>query len=252
MRHTARLALIPFAVMALAAAPTDVAIQAAEVHEELCADAAGNDISSAGSSIARVSGTWVEVSEAYEESKDQSLLYWRGLLALCIGRDDLGSADLEAFVATSGDDKALVGQVKDAKKRLRRVSAKSAPASTGPDPGGIALGVGLAGGAAGLGGLSGWQNQVRLDLEARFESGGAQTAELDAIQSETGPAAARNSGLFLATASGLAVGAVTALIITAARGGPNAVAGAPVSPPIYAIAAPLPDGGFALTVGGAW
>lgn len=250
-RTTFRMALIPFAMLALAATPAEVAVKAAEVHEELCADAAGNDISSAGSSIARVSGTWVEVSEVYEETKDQSLLYWRGLLALCIGRDDLGAADLEGFITAAGDDKAVITQVKDAKKRLRRVSRPD-DRPAGPDPGGIVLGAGLAGGAAGFGGLSGWQSSAAVDLATRYESGEAQTAELDQIEAETGPAATRNSAIFLGVAGGLAVGSVVALVVTAARGNAKSAAYTPAVPPVYAIAAPLPEGGFAVTVGGAW
>ncbi len=227
------------------------ALAAAQVHEAQCADTRGNDVSVFGAAMGRVSDALVQVSGAYDRSRDPSLLFWRGLLALCVGRDDVGAADLSAFLDAVGSQSAYADQSRDAQRRLRRVQvAADRGASSGPDPGGIVAGAGMAAGAGAFAGLSSWQALELRTTTQNLQEGRYQTAEIDAALLE-GPLQADRANAFLGAATGLGVGSLVSFIVTAATNASdrsNAAWHAPA--PVFA-ALPL-EGGALVTVGVSW
>lgn len=244
---------IAWATGAQAADPNvgEVALQAAETHEAHCADTRGNDIAVLGEALAQVSTRLQEVNTAFESTHDASLLFWRGLLSLCLDRDDLGAADLQAFVETVGDQPAYAQQVQDAERRLRRVQVRSIRRSSGgPAPGGLALGVGLGAGAGAFAGLSGWQALELRTTTDNLTLGRLNRDEIDAAYLE-GPRIADRANAFLGTSVGLGIGSIAAAVITgvtARSGGRSLARGAP--PPVVVVT-PSP-GGVQVQFGGTW
>jgi hypothetical protein len=228
-----------------------VALGAALVHEESCADTRGNDVSVMGTALSRASAALVEVSEAYTASGDPSLLFWRGLLALCIDREDVGTADLNRFLVSVQNDSAYAEQVRDAKRRLRRAEVtldRSRPA--GPNPGGMVTGAGLAAGAGAFAGLSSWQAIELRTATDNLELGRLRTSEIDYALVE-GPLQADRDNAFLGLASGLAVGSLTSFIIAAATS-TDAPTRAAWKAPAPVIAALPTETGVQITLGGVW
>jgi len=99
----------------------EVAVAAAEVHQQHCADIYTGDIDLAAEGYAAVAPIWQQVSEVYEGAQEPLLLYWRGLLAQCLGQREQGLADLDAFVAAEGENRDLAAMVRDANRRIRRL-----------------------------------------------------------------------------------------------------------------------------------
>ena len=94
------LLLLPSTTWAGAA---EVAAQAAEVWQENCADTQSAGGKKVGASFAAAGTAFEAVSEALETTPAPELLYWRGLLGGCLGRDDLADDDLSHFVQRVGD-----------------------------------------------------------------------------------------------------------------------------------------------------
>ena len=227
------------------------AMAASQVHEQHCADTSGNDVSVFGAAMSQGSGALVEVSAAYDATKDPSLLFWRGLLALCIGREDVGATDLQAFLDGVEGQSAYSDQIRDARRRLRRVQVSLERGSDStPAPGGIVAGVGLAAGTGAFAGLSSWQAvELRLATENLVE-GRFQQADIDAALEE-GPQQAERANAFLGAAVGMGVRSLVAFVVTAATRGRSAGAASWNAPaPVLALA-PTP-GGAHLTVGVRW
>jgi hypothetical protein len=112
-----------------------LALEAAQVQSEHCADAYGRDMTRALKSIAAVGNVWARLSEQYEKSGETFLRYWRGVLAQCMDQEARGLADLQAFVAESGSNTLWAALVKDAKRRIRQLERKtgaSRAAAAGP------------------------------------------------------------------------------------------------------------------------
>ena len=102
---------------------SEASVQAWQTHQELCAGIAGGSLSLAASSLPAVSLTWERVGTAWEASGHPSLLYWRGLLAQCLGQTGRALDDLEAFLTASSGDPAYRVQVQDSRRRLRRITS---------------------------------------------------------------------------------------------------------------------------------
>lgn len=94
---------------------------AAEVHQQHCADIYGGDIDLAAEGYSAVAPVWQQVNEVYAEEEQSFLLYWRGLLAQCLGQVEQCVADLEGFVEAEGETGNLEAMVRDANRRLRRL-----------------------------------------------------------------------------------------------------------------------------------
>jgi len=99
----------------------DLAMEADSVNQEHCADLYSSQVGQAASSTLVVAEVWGRLSEVYETSKAPYLLYWRGVLAQCLGRDDAAVEDLNAFVASQEGQTMFDDLVRKAKARLRRL-----------------------------------------------------------------------------------------------------------------------------------
>jgi len=106
--------------------PAALAVRAHAVHEQWCADIAGSDERSIESEgIAEVAPVWRDVSHAWEATEIPFLLYWTGVLELCLDRRERAAEDLAAFVELAADDPTLEPQVAEARRRLRRLDTAS-------------------------------------------------------------------------------------------------------------------------------
>jgi hypothetical protein len=100
----------------------DAAALAYDVHTEHCADVAAAATSTkTAEQTALVTDAWSTLIRVYETSGRTYLLYWRGLLAQCLGQEERGAEDLQLFVALEQHDQRFSSLVKDAKRRLRRM-----------------------------------------------------------------------------------------------------------------------------------
>ena len=78
----------------------DAAGLAYSVHTEHCADVAAAATSTkTAQQTAIVTDAWSTLIEVYEATGRSYLLYWRGLLAQCLGQEERAGQDLQLFVA---------------------------------------------------------------------------------------------------------------------------------------------------------
>ena len=221
-----------------------VALAAAEVVDQHCADVAAGQTTEYAEALVAVTPVLAQVSRAYDKSSITYLLYWRGLLSACVGQSERGLADLEAFLAAVGTDKAYAAQATIARNRVRRLTGGRVPQSTLPQaaPGIVAGGVLLGAGGV-FAGLSGWQGQATADAQTRFALGARPWQQTDAIGQEWQDAASASNGLLVASIGSGVAGAV--VLIASAGGGRK-------SRLPSAALLPLPEGGVALQLGGRW
>ena len=99
----------------------EAALEADQVNQEHCARLYTAAVDSAASSTVAVAETWQRVNEVYARTDAVYLLYWRGALAQCLGRDEAASADLTEFVEAQGNSTMFASLVQNAKVRLRRL-----------------------------------------------------------------------------------------------------------------------------------
>ncbi len=121
MIRIATLTLLLATPLTAAGEPTadDLAVLAAEVHQQHCAEIYGGDIDLAAEGYSAVAPVWQQVNLAYDEGQHSFLLYWRGLLAQCLGQAEQAAADLQAFVTAEEGTGNLEAMVRDANRRLR-------------------------------------------------------------------------------------------------------------------------------------
>jgi hypothetical protein len=103
----------------------DLAARAWEVHQARCAEVAAGSDSSAAASMVEVTEVWREVISSYERSGASFLLYWRGVLAECLGQPERAAEDLQLFVSLEEFEDAFASQVRDARTRLRRMGVQT-------------------------------------------------------------------------------------------------------------------------------
>jgi hypothetical protein len=108
----------------------DAAAEAFAVHQEHCSTVAGGGEASAVGSMIPVTAAWQRVLEAFDETGETYLLYWRGVLAECMDHEDRAEEDLLVFVGLAAEDRALKPQIADARRRLRRMGVRAPE----PDP----------------------------------------------------------------------------------------------------------------------
>jgi len=118
-----------------------LALRANEVNQTWCADIYGADISSAAVGYKEVAEVWAELDAALQVEPDASLMYWRGVLAQCLGQDDRAATDLHQFLellVAPGEPESLHGALQamesDAQRRIARISAGSIDAARGTSP----------------------------------------------------------------------------------------------------------------------
>lgn len=101
---------------------TEAAMEADAVNQEHCANLFSARVDTAATSTVRVAEVWQRVSEVYEETQAPYLLYWRGALAQCLGRDEAAAADLEEFIKTQAESTMFDSLVRNAATRMRRLA----------------------------------------------------------------------------------------------------------------------------------
>ena len=216
-----------------------LAIEAAQVQSEHCANAASRLDTSGARSISIVSDTWVRVSERYDQSGESYLLYWRGVLAQCMDKEDFALQDLENFISRSEGNALWATLIKDAKRRIRQLSRKTdntrpnRPAAPAPNDAilGIVLGASLAAASAGSGiaAASWWsRSQEKADLIRALPQDQRQDL-LATEEYEDGNQSWRISSALTVAAIGLGAGAMVSFLVTAGKG---ASATASVPPPV--------------------
>ncbi len=115
--------LLPLVAMAADPA-TEAALEANTVNQAECANLYSSKIDTAASSTVRVAEAWQRVSTVYEETEAPYLLYWRGALAQCLGRNDSAIADLSEFVESQKGLAMFTSLVENAQQRLRRLTGR--------------------------------------------------------------------------------------------------------------------------------
>lgn len=102
----------------------EAAARANEVNQTYCGDAYSLDVTLAADSTMRVAETWSQVDHVYQDTSVPYLLFWRGVLAQCLGRPENAYEDLEAFIETQEQEGGYADLVRQAKVRLRRLGRK--------------------------------------------------------------------------------------------------------------------------------
>jgi hypothetical protein len=193
-----------------------VALEAHGAHSVGCADVAGDQVGRAADALVLVATAYSKVHDSYESAPDPKptfLLYWRGVLGQCLDRDGLAGKDLLAFIEAERDNAEYREQVRDARRRLRRLGRSerethrtpAVAATTSSSPSAVATGprftLGAGGGyhrvqAAGTGwnyGSATLQTSIRLTGPLALVIGGvlkvsdyARTSEGDVYEGADG------------------------------------------------------------------
>lgn len=99
----------------------DAALEADQVNQEHCANLYTAQVDQAASATVAVAESWQQVDAVYAETGAVYLLYWRGALAQCLGREEAALADLTSFVESQANSTMFASLVQNAKTRLRRL-----------------------------------------------------------------------------------------------------------------------------------
>ena len=210
-----------------------LAVEASNVQNDHCADAASKADTGGLRSISTVSNTWVRVSERYDLSGESYLLYWRGVLAQCMDQEERALTDLKQFITRSEGNSLWAALIKDAQRRVRQLDYKTGGGGRGgpiqaTKVFGFVLGASLAAasGGAGIAAASFWsQSQEHAVFLLDEERSGLK----DLPEYEQGQVAARNSSAATVAAIGLGVVAVVSFVVAA---GPGSSPTAALAPPL--------------------
>lgn len=120
---------LTFASVPCAAHADDVeelATLANDVNQEYCAEIYAQDVRLAAQGYQKVAAAWESVDLGYEETRSSILLYWRAVLAQCLGQDEIAERDLQYLVQrlTDTNESDLAGVLGDAQRRLKRLEAQ--------------------------------------------------------------------------------------------------------------------------------
>ena len=129
--HLAALALWLLPCSALADDAAEAAAKANEVNLTYCGASYSSNVSLAADSTERVAKVWGEVDRVYADTGTPYLLFWRGILAQCLGKTESATEDLEAFLEWQEDDGGFDDLARQAQSRLRRLDRGKDP-GTGP------------------------------------------------------------------------------------------------------------------------
>lgn len=230
------LALLAAGVVPAGAAGLDattLAIRASIVQQDHCADiqSSGTEDRLVAAGYAEVVQVWTEIDAYLQETPEPFLLYWRGVLAQCLGQAERAERDLGGFLdaaefidaVQAGRGQHLAQMVSDAKRRLRRIQAAAggrpiagtAAALDGPSPGVVML---ASGGAVAMGGF--------VLHAGAYGAGRAETSE-DRYWDQQ---AANRAGFVVGIAgASVGVGGIVALIAGRQGAGPVALSPGPVT-----------------------
>ena len=240
---------------ALAGGLTDEAALAAhQTREAHCPDVGALDVTKAAASVAQVATVWQQVSEAYEAEGVTYILYWRGMLAQCLGYDDKAISDLSAFIKSDAERAESGGMIADARRRLnflmRGTSARP------PPPPAAALGVGFLVGSGVFGALTISQGVQVEDNDDEFKAETHDAAGRQILLEERAPLVAATNGLGAAAISCLTASLISFGVHLATSKPKVSVSGSksrqqPV-PKLSIGIGPTRDGGLAIGIGGSW
>lgn len=128
--------------------PDAVAQEAFDVSAKFCAARGLRNATARLDARAKIAPTLVRVSRVWDEHHVPFLLYWRGVLGLCVS-EPTARQDLEGFVRLTERDPANKALRGDAERRLRRMASEQSGLK-GPAPASILIAV-LGGSAAAAG-----------------------------------------------------------------------------------------------------
>ena len=249
MRLLLLISLVLAPAVGWAADPAEqVAARAQSAHEEYCAEVeAAKHEGDAARAIGEVSAVWADVAEVYEETGASWLLYWRGLLAQCIGQDERAAEALIGFLDSDPSASGMDAMVRDAQLRLRRLRPDYQPPRPERPPLSpaarrrntrLGAGVGLVLGSAGAGVGSGVGFAQLSGTHDALTSSLLSTSQADGL-------IAQGDGQ-LAAGVGLALGAGVAAVASIA-----VFAGSQGGAELAVAAVPLRQG-LGLVFGGRW
>lgn len=101
--------------------PVDAASLANDINQDHCVDAYNSDISVAAESTKEVLDAWANVDLSYKQYHENYLLFWRGVLAQCLGRNDNAGEDLQQFVRVQSERGGFQDLIQQANNRLKRL-----------------------------------------------------------------------------------------------------------------------------------
>ena len=234
----------------------EAALAAHQTREEHCSDVGTINVTKAAASVTQVATVWQQVSEAYEAEQISYILYWRGMLAQCLGYDDKAVSDLSAFIKSDAEHTESAGMLADARRRLNFLErGRSAPPPPPPSAASV-LGVGFLVGSGVLGALSISQGVLVLGNDDEFKAEPHDAAGRQILLDERAPLVAATNGLGAA-----AIGCFTASLVSfgvhLATSKPKLSVIGSMSrqqplPKLSIGVGPTGDGGLAIGLGGRW
>lgn len=242
---------------ALAGGLTDEAALAAhQTREEHCSDVGTLNVTKAAASVTQVATVWQQVSEAYEAEQVSYILYWRGMLAQCLGYDDKAVSDLSAFIKSDAERTESAGMLADARRRLNFLMRGSSAPPPPPPPPAPVLGVGFLVGSGVFGALSISQGVLVLGNDDEFKAETHDAAGRQILLEERAPLVAATNGLGAAAISCLTASVISFGVHLATSKPKVSVSGSmsrrqPV-PGLSIGIGPTGDGGLAIGIGGRW
>jgi hypothetical protein len=220
------------------------ALEASEVQADYCSDVEAADPETQAKAIEAAAPVYGRVSAAYRTYGSPFLLYWRGLLADCLSKEEQARGDYTAFVEASEDDPTYAPQVADARRRLNRLQGGGVvrTPSDGPSPAapGIVLAVG--GGAAaavGAGLNGGTYASLAVDLDAGTWTGSDEDYQSALSANRAG------LGMVVGGAAAATAGVVAAIALASRSSGDRRRASIA---PVVSVA----DGHVIVGIGGLW
>lgn len=218
----------------------EAALLASEVQEDYCSDIADIDPERQAAAMAKAAPAYGRVAAAYRVHGKAYLLYWRGLLAQCLSKEDQAVSDYAAFVEAIRGNSAYAPQLADARRRLRQLTRppQAEPAHE-PVVGGLLLG-GVGTGTAVAGALLHGISYVQADFDEAARTYVGTGAEYQ-------DGLARNRTGFALLVAGSTAAAAGFLVAAVSGGFARRVAPGRIG----ALLVPQP-GGLMLSVGGQW
>ncbi len=211
-----------------AASPEELALEAARIRSEHCAQAASDRKTGGVRSITEVGPIWLRLSEQFDKSGETYLLYWRGVLAQCMDQEERAGVDFENFVTLEEDSNLWADLVRDAKRRIRLLQRSSGGGLVGVSAGlrnrnktiGLVVGGSLAASSLffGVSGAIAWSDAVDVGQELEGTEYGAQEGENPESfreQLEDGNLSQTESRILSAAAIGSGIGSIISLVLAA-------------------------------------
>ena len=105
--------------------PAEVARRAERTFATHCNKRTPEEVRRNASALTAVSGEWASLAEYYERvEKKTYLMYWRGMLAYCLGRPEEAGEDLTGFAKLEGSNQGLRALTQEAARVLRKLGLK--------------------------------------------------------------------------------------------------------------------------------